>query len=367
MTRFLDRVSRETGRWLVGLTLTALASSACFGAAPTGWTAAQPVGGVVFAALASGQIVAAEAASGTQRWSYPAEGNLGLLYFAPGVSDQVVIVPNTATAAGRVVALRGSDGQRLWEQELRSAQGAPVLPRSAPLIAGGTVYLGASDGTLFALDLATGQPRAGFAFKANDAIWGRPVLQGNTLYVTSLDHRLYALDPATGAVQRSFTANGAVPGSVAVGRLLYLSSLGETVYALDPATLNVQWSTQTSWWVWSEPLVDGETLYVGSFGRLLYALEAASGQVRWTLPLGGRVRARPVLAGDLIVVGADDGKIYAVSRSGEQQWSFNAGGAVLGDLAVEGDTLYASDNASHRLLALDLRSRTLRWEIPANR
>lgn len=322
---------------------------------------------MVYASMASGRVVAAEAASGQRRWEYPPENNLGMPYYPPAVGNDVVVVPNTHNNGAKALALRASDGQRLWEQDLRNAESVPMPPKSAPLVARDTVYLGLADGSVVALDVANGTRRTGFTFKARDAIWGQPVLRDGTLYVTSMDHTLYALDPDTGQVRRSFRANGAIPGSVAFGRYLYVSSLDETVYALDPATLELRWTARTGGWVWSEPLVDGDALYVGSFDRKLYAIDASTGEIRWTSTLGGRIRPKPVLAGDWIVAGADDGKIYAVTRSGQQEWTFNAGGPVVSPMTAEGDLVYASDNSSHRIFALDIRARTVRWELPSNR
>ncbi|MFN8535495.1 MAG: PQQ-binding-like beta-propeller repeat protein [Dehalococcoidia bacterium] len=352
---------------LASLAAVALFGSACFGAAPTGWSAAQPDRTTVFASMASGRVVAADAANGQRKWDYPPENNLGMPYYPPGVGADLIVVPNTHNNVAKVLGIRASDGQRLWEQDIRNAANLPVLPKSAILVTSNTAYVGAADGTLVALDISNGAPRSGFSFKAGDAIWGQPVLRDGALYVTSMDHRLYALDPESGQVRRTFTANGAIPGSVAFGRLLYVSSLDDTVYALDPTTLEQRWATKTGGWVWSEPLVDGETLYVGSFDRKLYALDAGTGETRWTAQLGGRIRPKPVLAADLVIAGADDGKIYALNRSGQQEWAHNAGGAVVSPLTAEGDIVYASDSSSHRIFALDARARSVRWELPSNR
>lgn len=354
-------------RTLLVLIAVALVTSACFGAMPTGWSAAQPDRGMVYASMASGRVVAATATTGERRWDYPPENNLGMPYYPPGVGNEVVVVPNTHNGSAKAVALRASDGQRLWEQDLRNADNALMLPKSQPLVTGDTVYFGLADGSVVALDLTNGTRRTGFSFKARDAVWGKPVLRDGVLYVTSMDHTVYALDPATGQVRRTFRTNGAIPGSLSFGRYLYVSSLDETVYALDPITLDVRWTARTGGWVWSEPLVDGDTLYVGSFDRKLYAIDAATGEIRWTSTVGGRIRPTPVRAGDWIVVGADDGKIYAITRSGQQEWTFNAGGPVVSPMTADGDLVYASDTSSHRLFALDVRTRSVRWELPSNR
>ena len=103
-----------------------------------------------------------------------------------------------------------------------------------PAVAGGTVYAGSDDGTVYALDTATGGLR--WAYTAGDSV-SDPAVAGGTVYVGSLDFKVYALDAATGALRWAYTTGSYVLSSPAVaGGTVYVGSDYGKVYALDAAT-----------------------------------------------------------------------------------------------------------------------------------
>ena len=105
----------------------------------------------------------------------------------------------------------------------------------AAIGADGTVYFGALDANLYALDGANGNQK--WVFRAGDAFAGTPAIGADgTVYATSLDSSVYALDGATGRVRWSFAAAGSIVGSPALGAdgTLYFGAVDHTVYAIGP-------------------------------------------------------------------------------------------------------------------------------------
>ena len=100
-----------------------------------------------------------------------------------------------------------------------------------PAVAGGTVYAGSDDGTVYALDTATGGLR--WAYTAGDSV-SDPAVAGGTVYVGSLDFKVYALDAATGRLRWTYTA-GIMPdsGPAAARGTIYVGSEDNKVYALN--------------------------------------------------------------------------------------------------------------------------------------
>jgi outer membrane protein assembly factor BamB len=66
---------------------------------------------------------------------------------------------------------------------------------SGPAVAGGTVYVGFSDGTVSALDAATGRLR--WADTTEGAVGSSPAVAGGTVYIGTDNGKVYALDART--------------------------------------------------------------------------------------------------------------------------------------------------------------------------
>jgi serine/threonine-protein kinase len=353
---------QRSRRWLFPLAAVAIITSACSSTQATGWTSGKQDGQIVYAGLSTGRVVAAQASDGQQKWEYPAESdkNITGIYSYPVASQGTVYV---GASDKHVYALDAETGTKKWD----FLTGAAV-PGSA-LVANGTVYIGSSDDYLYALDAATGAKK--WAFQANDSVWGTPILSDGILYITSLDHNLYALSEKDGSKLWQFTTGGALPGSPVLGKSLYIGSLDGSLYAVDPKTGTLQWSFKSESWIWSGPLVTPDALYVGSFDRNLYALDPATGAKIQSFADGGqytsdgRINSNPVLAAGLIVFATDGGKIYAVDPAGKlaSGWPLDAGGPVIASLTANDTMVYASDNNSHRLFAIDVSSHQQRWEL----
>jgi len=109
-----------------------------------------------------------------------------------------------------LVALRESDGMRLWETLVGKMTGGHPGPRSTPTVDGDRLYVMSSDGKLLCADVATGKPhwtkdlRAELGGKAGGwAYTESPLIDGDTLICTPGGERatLAALDKHTGAIR----------------------------------------------------------------------------------------------------------------------------------------------------------------------
>jgi len=148
----------------------------------------------------------------------------------------------------------------LWrfKPEVEIAPAAP-LP-TAPVAAGGLVFLGGPDGIVRALDAATGKLRwkayTGGAIRIPPTIWkGRALLGSGYGYV-------YAFEAKTGRLLWRFRA------------------------APEQRKIPVYGSLQCTWPVSSGVLVEDDIAYVAAGmvnydGTYVYALDAATGKIRW--------------------------------------------------------------------------------------
>jgi PGF-CTERM protein len=76
---------------------------------------------------------------------------------------------------------------------------------SSPTVADGTVYFGSDDGTLYAVDAATGEQEWAFTHQPPYAVDSSPTVADGTVYVGSQGGNLYAVDAATGRQEWAFT------------------------------------------------------------------------------------------------------------------------------------------------------------------
>jgi len=112
-------------------------------------------------------------------WSKSVGSDLTL---TPAVANGVAYF---ADRAGKVIALKSSDGASLWVSELDTEITAPLT------VAGDTVLVGTKAGTVYGLDAATGTVI--WEFQTGGMITASPIVAGDTMYVSSNDGNLYAV------------------------------------------------------------------------------------------------------------------------------------------------------------------------------
>lgn len=272
--------------------------------------------------------------------------------------------------------------------------GGPV--RSAPTVVDGTVYVGSDDGSLYAVDAATGRQKWCSPLNAG-VVRSAPAVEGDLVYVTAA-RCVYALDIRTGRVHWEFHGIGEAATTVgSSGDCVYFGSSG-TLYTLDAKAGTKQWLiagyglTSYQWVVLAGPVaivgnagthvhafdagkrrqvwgarvphgpVSGPSalsdglLYLGSEGGELVALDTSKGRKKWRYDTRGAIQSAPTVADGTVYVGNDDDRLYAVdSGTGELKWRFTIGAPIRSSPAVVGTAVcfgtddgnvYAVDSAT---------------------
>lgn len=188
--------------------------------------------------FSSGEIVGAEAASGRRVWSAVLSGGRRGLARASisDISGDPVISGSTVVAAnqsGRMVAIDGRSGARLWTRTIGAF--GPIWA------AGDTVFVMADDGKLTRLVLANGQtlwetqlPLYEDEEDREDPVaYSGPVVAGGRVLVTSSEGDLIAFDALTGQeVGRLGLGDGSVTGPIVVDGTIYVLDDDATLYAI---------------------------------------------------------------------------------------------------------------------------------------
>ncbi|MFD0667305.1 outer membrane protein assembly factor BamB [Ramlibacter sp. MAHUQ-53] len=243
----------------------------------------QPAAGLVVAAAGDGTVAAFDAATGAERWRGSAGGALSAGVGSDGPLAAVV------TRGNELVVL--SAGQPAWRQPLG------VQSFTAPLVAGGRVFVLAADRSIHAFDAANGrklwtQQRPGEALVLRQA--GVLLAVGDTL-VAGQGGRLAGLNPLTGAI-RWESGIATSRGTNDVERLVDL--VGRTSRV-------------------------GDSVCARAFQSAVGCVDTRRGQLAWTRSANG---AEGLTGDDRLVVGTEwDGKVIAWRRdSGERAWTHEA-------------------------------------------
>ena len=269
---------------------------------------------------------ALERRSGRERWrvetgsDYPFEwGSEGWDYFtsSPVIAGDLLVI---GSGDGSVYALDAATGNERWRLET----GGRV--RASPAVGGGVVFVGSADGVLYAIDLETGDVEwrfetegasnisAEFGFDRK-TIQASPALTAGAVLFGSRDGKFYAVDAASGELRWRYDHSTPwVVSSAAIWDDLAIvgTSDGLFVHAVNVETGGEAWRFETGDRVFSSPALSGSAVYIGVHDGRLLSLDAGTGEFRWTLHFGGAVMSSPVVSDGHIYVGCDDGSLYSI-------------------------------------------------------
>jgi outer membrane protein assembly factor BamB len=224
--------------------------------------------GKVFFGSQSGILYALNARNGSVLWTYHAAGAVkasptlmgGVLYFGD--------------YSGHLQAVSEQTGRRLWI----SGSGGALLGSgtfySTAAVDYGRVFLGNTDGRVYAYDASTGRldwaVQTGAYVYASPAVADAPGL-GPTIYVGSYNGTFYALNARSGRIAWQYNAHGRISGSATIiGRTVYFADLGDRrTYGLGISTGRVTFEKGTGGF---DPVIsDGQDIYLTGYTGL-YAL-----------------------------------------------------------------------------------------------
>ena len=281
-----------------------------------------------------------------------------LLEFPPSVADGILYV---AQLKGRFFAVDADTGGVRWQKDTGHCSAA------SPAIADGVVYASflaeypcpkgefGSGGFVHAWDAKTGEEK----WVADlPPVESSPLVQDGTVYVGAWDGKVYALDAATGAVQWS-TATDAqivssaswVDASIAGGSpAIVIGTNGGSLYELDAATGEIRWKAESNYvpgsgreYFYATPTVAYGRVFIGNTDGWVYAYGANSGSLIWAKQAGTYVYTGLVAAGQVIYAGTYDGRVIAYdATTGDELWSVEAPGAVHGAMVLMDGLLYFS-------------------------
>ena len=221
--------------------------------------------GRVFFGSQDGTVYALDASNGHVAWTYHATGAVKA---SPSLSDGVLYFGDYS---GHVQAVSEQTGQRVW---LSSSEGALLGSGtfySTAAVVYGRVFLGNTDGRVYAYDASAGRldwaVQTGAYVYASPAVTNAPGL-GPTIYLGSYDGTFYALNARSGSIAWQYNAHGRISGSATiVGRTVYFADLGEhRTYGLGISTGRLLFQMNTG--AFDPVISDGTDVYLTGYTGL---------------------------------------------------------------------------------------------------
>jgi outer membrane protein assembly factor BamB len=221
--------------------------------------------GRIFFGSEDGTVYALEARTGRTVWTYRAAGAVkasptlagGVLYFGD--------------YSGHVQALSEQTGRRLWLASSEGALFGSGTFYSTAAVIYGRVFLGNTDGRIYAYDASSG--RLDWAYQTGAYVYASPAVTdapglGPTIYMGSYDGSFYALNARTGHVDWSYDAGGKISGSATIiGDIVYFSDLGtHRTYGLGISTGHVAFEIGTG--AFDPVISDGKRIYLTGYTGL---------------------------------------------------------------------------------------------------
>ena len=235
---------------------------------------------------------------------------------------------------GTVHALDAASGRAVWKAGFRLPDNGSSVFGGGAAYDDGVVYVTTGLGEVAALDAKTGASK--WRIKASGPLRGSPTIGFGAVYVMTQDNQIIALNSADGTQLWNQTASVAQTGVFGVaapaagqGTVIAGYSSGELVAyryengrqlwsdALARTSIATSVSTLTD--IDADPIIDnGRVFALGQGGRMA-AYELVTGQRIWELNLAGI--STPAIAGEWIFTLTDEAKLLCIAKgNGKVRW-----------------------------------------------
>lgn len=281
--------------------------------------------------------------------------------------------------------------------------------KSSPVLDYGRLYIGSTDGKLYALDAATGDSL--WAFDTGDDVEAPPMLLDSTVYIGSLSGEFFAIDAISGEKKWSYMTDDEIYGSASwvlspdeTDKWIIVCSYDFNIYCFDAKTGDKKWNYETDNYINGAPATDGNVVvfggcdeflhivsvdngekvgevdagsyiagsaalvddraYLGQYGESLLCIDVENKEISWQYNNDGTTGAffsSPAVSKDKVVIGCRDKLVHCVNRkTGEKIWTFQTRNDVDCSPVVADDKVVVGSNDG-RLYVLNLENGHLLW------
>ncbi|MFF8655148.1 caspase, EACC1-associated type [Streptomyces huasconensis] len=266
---------------------------------------------------------------------------------------------------------------KLHAIDLASRRRLPLIQMwypGSPALYEDAAYLPGKGGHLQVIDLRTGKPRASHPVRVRDGLLG---MSNDVLYAPTQDGGLYAFAAPALRPLWSLPGNGLTVASApqeAAGYVLFTAAESSAPdeaagYSADRVVAVSKgrevWSYTAEAPLSPDWVVTDQGVYVvlqpqGPSCQRIVALNPENGHVLWSFDTKAHLASAPVVAGEALLFGDADHRLVALdTKTGTPRWNpeKKTEGRLLTRPCVVGDTLFTADRAA----------KLIRWNLPAGR
>lgn len=225
-------------------------------------------GGVVYAGVQSGDLVAIDLGSGKLRWKYRVQD--GIESSSPAIHDGVVYIGDLA---GLLHAVGAADGKPRWTFK------TDAEIKSSPVPLGDRVLIGSYDGNLYCLSAAG---KLLWKFTTENYVHSTPGIWEGVAYFGGCDEAFHGIRIADGKEVLQFPAGGYTAASPAMaGQWAYFGTFSDNVEGVHLRRKRIAWTYEhpdRHFPFYSSAAVTGDRLVVGGRDKMVHCLNLKTGK-----------------------------------------------------------------------------------------
>src|SRR4030067_2998054 len=196
--------------------------------------------------------------------------------------------------------------EKAWEFKADSN-----IKEPGPIAACDMIFFGSKDGSIYALDAASGQMK--WTFRMGKALKLPLATADGVIFAASEDKNFYAIDVQTGHKRWQFSTGNdfkdwPVPiwfGPIVVNGTVYIATKDKKLHALDVQTAQERWQFAAGGDI-STPALSRETVFFGSKDKRVYALQAGNGKKIWEVKTDHEKYSSPILTDEKVLIAWDE-------------------------------------------------------------
>jgi outer membrane protein assembly factor BamB len=268
-----------------------------------------------------------------QAWSVSIEGSTpkARLASAPVVAGGKLYVID---ASARVIAMNAATGSKIWQTALPAEGNGRSLFGGGVSVLDDRLYASTGVGDVVALNASDG--KIVWKKRPGGPLRGAPTVANGSVYVMSQDNQIFALAQQDGATQWTDSGTmeatgvfgvaapaagqGTVIAGYSSGELsAYRYENGRTLWGDALSRTSISTSVASLADIDADPVIDrGRVFAIGQGGRMA-SYELVSGQRLWEINIAGI--STPSVVGEWVFVVTDDAKLLCVARAtGKIRW-----------------------------------------------